>query len=239
MINVAICDDDEAFADYFAGVLERWFGGDESLRDGVNIEKYASGVKLLDACDDGACPDIAYIDIELGSELGFDIARNLIVKGRDPGIIYVTNHDAYMQDAFVCRPLGFIRKNRLEEDLQRSRDEIMTFISKKDRTYAFMDNTKAVNIAVDDIISISAYNHYLEIRYSGKKQRVRDTLKRVEYDMQMYGFIRVSRSAMVNPQHIVSMYRYGCAMDDGSSVDISRERYGDIRKQAAVHRIGE
>lgn len=241
MINIAICDDDEIYAKYLIDMLTKLISQYKWLKSSINFRHYFSGEELLKACGVNCktCPDIVFMDIEVGNEVGFDIARQVINKIRDVGIVYITNYDTYMQDAFVGRPLGFIRKDKLEEDLNRCGDEVITFISRKNRVYTFMDNMKLVNIKLDDVCYIEVHDHNFEIKYKNSYIRLRDTLKRVEQDLLKYDFVKVNRNTMVNLQYIHEIHKYECIMVDGLLIEISRERYSEVKNEYIRYGIGK
>ena len=56
-------------------------------------------------------PIYNFLDIEFGEVYGMDVAKIITRMNRNAGIVYITNYEEYAIKAFVCRPLGFIRKN--------------------------------------------------------------------------------------------------------------------------------
>jgi DNA-binding NarL/FixJ family response regulator len=65
-------------------------------------------------------PDLALVDISLGEESGFDVARRLVdhPKVRAPAIIFVSAHDEReFSGRIAASPaLGFIAKTRLSAE---------------------------------------------------------------------------------------------------------------------------
>lgn len=43
-----------------------------------------------------------------------DVAKIITRMNRNAGIVYITNYEEYAIKAFVCRPLGFIRKSTMQ-----------------------------------------------------------------------------------------------------------------------------
>lgn len=74
--------------------------------------------------------DIVFMDIEFGDTIGFQVARRLSRQDSQLAVVYMTNYEHYITEAFVCRPLGFIRKSHAEDDLQIAGQEIRHFIGR-------------------------------------------------------------------------------------------------------------
>jgi len=66
--------------------------------------------------------DIYFLDIEFGEVYGMDVAKIITRMNRNAGIVYITNYEEYAIKAFVCRPLGFIRKKHDAEDIKVTMD---------------------------------------------------------------------------------------------------------------------
>ena len=71
--------------------------------------------------------NIIFMDIEFGDTIGFQVARRLSMQDSQLAVVYMTNYEHYITEAFVCRPLGFIRKSHAEDDLQIAGQEIRRF----------------------------------------------------------------------------------------------------------------
>ena len=75
----------------------------------------------------------------------------------------MSNHDHYVTKSFVCRPLVFIRKKYASEDLKMVMDEIKLYLGEEYRTITFNNNTKRVELNVNDIYSVEVFNHQLSL----------------------------------------------------------------------------
>src|SRR5687768_5011767 len=85
-LRCLIVDDNPRFGDEARGLLEH---------EGVSVVGVAASgddaVRLTEAFG----PDLALVDISLGAESGFDVARRLVdsSNGEPPAIIFVSTHD--------------------------------------------------------------------------------------------------------------------------------------------------
>jgi DNA-binding NarL/FixJ family response regulator len=105
-LRCVIVDDDEAFVEAAQAVLER---------DGVIIAGAASnGAEAIQRAE-ALRPDVVLIDIRLGQESGFDVARRLANHEQAAALIMISTHaGADYADLIAESPAaGFVPKAEL------------------------------------------------------------------------------------------------------------------------------
>jgi DNA-binding NarL/FixJ family response regulator len=112
--RVLIVDDSPAFLEAAQAVLEK---------EGMTVVGVASSThEALERIQD-LRPDVALVDIDLGDESGFDVARRL-AAGADPApsLIIISSHDGDdFEDLLQASPaLGFVSKSALSGDAIRA-----------------------------------------------------------------------------------------------------------------------
>ena len=106
VLSCLIVDDNASFLEAAAGALER---------DGLSVVGTASNI------EDGLRrarelqPDVVLIDIAIGAESGFDLARRLAENGSPATRILVSTHaEADFADLIATSPVaGFVSKSEL------------------------------------------------------------------------------------------------------------------------------
>ena len=84
----------------------------------------------------------------------FDIAKELLKRKKNLGISLCYKSPAlHIYDAFVCRPLGFIRKGCIEEDIKMPMVNIVDFLKEKKRTIVFEGNKGALKLYISGYCS--------------------------------------------------------------------------------------
>lgn len=195
MNRFAICDDDNDFAKLCINMLQNIFDNECEC---VYYDSYETAV--ANCQNDGV--EVYLVDIEYGSESGYDLARSLQKIKGDIGIVYVTNHNEYVTKSFVARPLGFVRKGNLEEDLLEYKDGILEFIAKNNREIALRDGKSEIMVALNSLIYIYMNGHYMDVVCKERTLEIRDKISRIEYELAMNSFIKINRSCMVNAKYI-------------------------------------
>ena len=105
-LRCVIVDDDEMFVDVARAVLER---------DGVAVAGAASSSAEAVQRAGALRPDVVLIDIRLGEESGFDVARQLAGNGQAAALIMISTYDwADYADLIAESPAaGFVPKAEL------------------------------------------------------------------------------------------------------------------------------
>ena len=112
-VRFAICDDDKTYAEKMKALILQTF----QLPQPVECVIYLNQEQILKYYREDKI-DIIFMDIEFGDVIGFQVARRLSMQDSQLAVVYMTNYEHYITEAFVCRPLGFIRKSHAEDDLQ-------------------------------------------------------------------------------------------------------------------------
>jgi len=99
--------------------------------------------------------------------------------------------------------------------------------------------TKIDVVSVDDIIKIEAQDDYVEIHTAKSKYLKNDTMTYLEKVLPSKIFVRVHRSHIINLNFINKIEKYGkesyiVKLNDGSTVNVSKSRIKDLKKQLGI-----
>jgi DNA-binding NarL/FixJ family response regulator len=110
-VRVLIADDSAAFLDAASILLER---------QGLSVVGLASTTCAAIHQTEQARPDVVLVDIALGTESGFELARRLVdaTQGAHPTVILISTHaEADFTDMIATSPaVGFLAKSQLSAD---------------------------------------------------------------------------------------------------------------------------
>lgn len=225
MIRFAICDDNKEFARAFMHVLQAECK--KRVPDEVSVVYYMTGEECLQKqLVDNI--DVYFIDIEYGDVSGLDVARALERTRPNNGIVYVTSHEQYASSSYVCRPLGFVRKLCIETDIDMAMDSVCDYLIKEKMIFMFMDGRKEVPVNGSNIRWISVDDHYIKIDMVDKSVELRDKLTRMEKELCRNGFVKTSRSCIVNMKYIAKVKDSDVVMSNGEKIHISEDRKVEV-----------
>lgn len=160
-------------------------------------------------------PDIVFLDIKMPGMNGFEILDDLHrIKSVHPHIVFTTAFDDYAIKAFENAAFDYLLKpiepSRLKDTLMRCLDnresgkvQNTSLLLNSYRKLFFRNISGIVLIEPEEIIYVAADGNYSKFFLSdGKTQVVTSLLHKVEEQLPMRDFIRVSRSALINAAYL-------------------------------------
>lgn len=263
-IRALICDDEPLALDRLTELLSR-------CRDVDIVGAVLSGSELLDAVAK-ARPNVILLDIEMPRMDGFDAVEALSRLPWDesnvpPLIIFVTAHPDMAVHAYDSGALDFISKpvrlSRLERALQRARQSIEALearsrlaglsaqLDELKRARAAADaaqhlwvrkGAETIRVDVDAIDWIEAEGEYVRVHSGQDSFLERGSLTDAADRFAPFGFVRIHRSAVVNPNRIASMEKatWGgltVRLQSGDRVPVGRKFRAEARA-LVTNRLG-
>jgi two-component system, LytTR family, response regulator len=250
-ISILIADDERPAREFLKRLLNRV--------PGVSvIGEAADGEEALRMIGD-LKPNLALLDLEMPLATGLEVARSLTGE-EAPLIAFVTAYDQFAVDAFNLNAVDYLLKpvdqERLVETIERARTRLGRpgWLGEQTERVAAATEAYETNrsetrlerlpvrhrdeillIPVGEIATIIADGELLNI-FTGDNRRftINYRLKDIEPRLDPAIFIRVSRSAIVNLDHLASAApvpggTYVLRMQNGQEVQASRARSKDLR----------
>lgn len=182
-MRVILIDDEEMAIETLAAILLDY--------EEVEIAgSYTSPLTALDEIEK-TCPDIVFLDIEMGEANGLEFAELLMKnKGRFE-IVFVTAYSDYAVDAFEINAIDYllkpIQKRRLDKTIQR--------LKKKEREYALQDKSYNTLKNKLTIYSLGVF-HVVD----GKGEQVRWRTKKTK---ELFAYLWMNNGNFVNKMKII------------------------------------
>lgn len=148
-------------------------------------------------------PNLIFLDVELGNEIGFDLIEELrAFYNTLPLIIMTTAHDHYAKQAVNNDVLYFLSKPIDNDELQKALTKFEKAQAEQRNHLVIKDKNGHTLMQYEDIIYIEAQSNYCDIYLKyGKKNTVSKTLKEIE-SLLPNTFLRTHKSYLVNTQYI-------------------------------------
>lgn len=214
-------------------------------------------VNVAGECSDGRsalealrrlAPDVVLLDVQMPEMDGFEVLRQ--VRGaRLPAVIFVTAFDRYALRAFEVHALDYLLKpveaRRLEEALGRARRRLVEARDHvlDDRILALLDDLstarrfltripvksdgKLIVVDLDDVEWIGAADNYVVLHAGKDTYLARETLGRLERELDPDRFVRIHRSTIVRVDRIKELLPefhgdFAVVLRDGTRLTLSR-----------------
>ncbi len=158
--------------------------------------------------------DLMFLDIEMATLNGLDFAKSLVNK---PLIIFVTAYPQYALDSYEMDAIDYLVKpvrmerllkavNKAENYLkllQKGLDEPETATVEDDYVFIKSDR-RFVKIFFKEILFIEGLKDYVIIQTETKKVLTAMNIKTIHAQLPEKNFARISKSFIVNTDHIIS-----------------------------------
>jgi len=200
-------------------------------------------------------PDLVFLDVQMPGMNGFDALRALEVAEL-PEVVFVTAYDEYAVRAFDVHAADYLLKpfsderfrlalTRAKQQVRRRRlgelsDRLTTLLdtvgrggaaaasaSQYLRRLVIKSGGRATILPVRDIDWIEAEGDYVKIHTGKVSHLLRETMKRLEVQLDPARFVRIHRSTIVHIERIkeIQPYFHGeyvVLLQDGTSLKLAR-----------------
>ena len=210
-------------------------------------------VEMIGECADGFAaveqiqetrPDLLFLDVQMPEMDGFEVLRK-IPQGLLPVVIFTTAYDQHALRAFEVNALDYLLKpfkpTRFKEAVQRARSrleksstdpQLKALLSQlhapatRGGRIFVRSSERILFLKPEEIDRVEAAGNYV-VLHSGTEQHIlRETISAMEARLAPAGFMRISRSVIVNLACIrevqpVGSGRYSLLLKNGTRLDMT------------------
>lgn len=192
-------------------------------------------------------PDLLFLDVNLGSENGFDILEKITaLELKMPEIVFITAHDEYAIKAIKVSAIDFLLKPIDPEELVKAvrKVEAKKDIDPSPKFNVLLDNIrqatgspKKIVIPSSDGLHIfkiseisrceSSSNYTQFFLTSGKMMLASKTLKEFDGMLSDYNFERIHKSHLINMNYVKRYVQSDggyVIMEDGSRIPVANRK---------------
>lgn len=115
----------------------------------------------------------------------------------------------------------------------------LTKLSSRQSVLPISVNEKVIMVPIKHIIAVEVYGDHLSIYVPNKDYQIRGQLKTLLDKLEPHGFIRVSRSAVVNLDHLMVLEpafsgNMTARMSDDHKFSVSRKYLPDLKRKLGL-----
>lgn len=241
-MNCVIVDDDKGCIEALEGIIRQYCSRLQIVGTATNI---ADAVKFINATS----PDLVFLDVEIGKELGFDLFKYFAAPGFE--VVFTTAHEKYALKAIKSSCYDFLLKpvviqevvnvvSKLEQEKKqepsrninvlldnlKSKDHLKKIAIPSVEGYSFVD--------ISEIISLEADGKYTKIVTKGGT-RTLSTKNIGEFEelLDPQLFFRTHKSWIINLNHVKKFFKNESQvlLSNDTTADVSSRRKDDFMKQ--------
>lgn len=193
-------------------------------------------------------PELVFLDIQMPGLLGTDVLQTV---QHEPFVVFTTAFAQHAVEAFELGALDYLLKpfgpERLNAALERVRAAIgepndqpvftrlREALSAGPMSRLFVRSGAAlVPIAVASVSWFEAQGDYVAAHVGRSRHLLHLSMRRLESRLDPARFVRIHRAHIVNLDHVVRFKRHSksrlvAELDDGTLLEVSRNRAADLR----------
>jgi len=241
MIRAVIIDDVEQSRQTLADDLKVYCPEIKLVGSAENVN---TGIQLIDQQK----PDVVFLDVQLGDDLGFSILEK--IKYKNFKVIFTTGSDRFAIQAIKFSALDYLLKPIDPDDLVIAVNKLKSTETVTEHLNLLIDNLKNINKApkriilnsadrvhvvhVNDIIRCESQGSYTLFYLLNKKEiLVTRTMKEFEDMFDPNEFVRVHHSHLININYLKEYVKTDggyAVMTDNAQVPVSVRKKEDLMK---------
>lgn len=210
---IGVCDDQAEERERICKVCEKVL---KQMKCPAETALYEDASFVLQA---DTKPDILILDIEMPGMSGIELKDELQHKEGTTYIIFVTDHEEMIADAFGLHVLRFVQKENLEDKLP----EALAQAVRMKRNNCIVHGT-----ASEKILYINSLGNYIQIvTESGKQPLIRESMKQLKKTLEGCPFIEIKRGCLVNIAKIEKI-KSGIVVAGDEQLEISKRKQSEV-----------
>lgn len=139
------------------------------------------------------------------------------------GLVFMVSDGKYMFELLEYKPLAFIRKDHLQEDIDFIRGQLEYFKQGLESYIDFKSSYQTVRMKINNIVYIESFAHYLIIHSKSANVRVREKLSTTLDKLKPYGFIQVHKSYLVNKHYLKQKNNRELKLENGITIPVGKK----------------
>ena len=233
-MRIAICDDEEVFLEHLYKDLLLL---SNELKIECSILKYKSGSELLEYFQVNRNFDVILMDILLGKENGYNIAKNIRSIDSKVKIVFLTSITKYALKGYEINAARYLVKPITIFQLKSILPKMIIEIEADNGYYIEQNDDGIYKIYFSDIKYIETYGRNTLVHIKDY-----DVLSYKSMKMHMSNlnnqFIRCHAAIIVNLKYVAQMGKTDLILTTGESIPLSKNRKREF-KEAFLNYYGD
>ena len=234
-MNIAICDDNKDTVTMLYSLIKNYFADyDLSLN---TISLYTNGNTLLSEMEHGKELEVIFLDIEMPSLSGMEVAKQIREMNSDALIIFITSYPDFMSASFKVEAFDFLTKPLKISEFNATLERCIKKYTQRHSQIAMKTSLGTAVVYLNNIIYVNSNKHYVTlISKDGNHISAKMTLNEIENILKPYQqFVRCHQSYIINLDYILEVQRdkvllKGHSLELDSDLPVSR-KYAAITKE--------
>lgn len=231
-LHVAVCDDDFNSLDGIVGAVESMLS-----RKGITseVEGYKS-VSQLEERLKLTVFDVILLDIDMPDTDGISFGIQLREANDKTEIIYVSNREDRVFEAFTVRPFAFVRKSNFLKDVAKALSALIEELEKRNdcgSTLILQGKDGILSVSLANVIYFEGCGKVQLLHTEDKNEPliIHSSMNYVESATRDKGFLRIHKGFLLNYRYISAIAYDSIELVNGETLPLSRRKSAEIRAE--------
>ena len=229
--RIAICDDDENYAQYIDRLAARWA---RQVGEALETERFPSAESFLFRYEERKDFDVLLLDIEMAGMDGVELAKTIRRENDDVQIIFITGYTDYIAEGYEVSALHYLTKPVNEEKLFQVLTRAVGRLARNEPVLTLETAGETVRLSFNKIRYLEVLHNYVTI-HAERDYAVKRPLGELEKALDSR-FFRVGRSYILNLACIRRVSRAEVELTSGERIPLPRGQYEKLN-QVIIERM--
>ena len=222
-MKIVICDDEQPYAEAVA-LNVRCYMDSHHIRHSIHIYTDSSSV-----FEQGQKYDMAFLDIEMGTVSGIELAKSL--KKRNPKIIIfmITSHNQYLDAAMDLSVFRYIQKPLDVPRLFSGLDTALERLNQTTVPFYLHDKDDTVRIFSDDILYIEIVNRHTKVVTAKNEFLSNNSIDYWYSNLPKTSFYMVHSSFIINLRFVIKYTRDHVVLENNDTIPIAYRKQSSFK----------
>lgn len=206
-MHIAICDDNEATVQTLYRLVKDYFAmQDLSL---TSLSTYTDGNILLNNYMTHKQLDILFLDIDMPSISGMELAHKLRLAGSETLLVFITSYPEFMASSFQVETFDFLTKPVTTDNFNNTLKRCIKKYQQHHGKLSIKTSLGTAVVYLHNILYIKSTAHYVDfVSKDGSKITSLMTLTQLEEKLRPYPqFTRCHQSFIANLDYIMEVQK--------------------------------
>lgn len=219
MLNIAVVDDEQSSVDLLCSYLSRFCYANQLE---YSVKTFQSGGAFLWSY--APVYDVIFLDIEMGSINGMDIARQIRKTDENTIIIFVTQLAQYAVEGYQVDALDFMVKPLEYYSFELvMRKAVRRLRQRQPQSVVLQTEEGMTVLSSEQILYVEVLDHYITYHTAERRYTRKGTLADAERQLDPQKFYRCSRCYLANLRYISAVGKDSITVG-GQEISVSRGR---------------
>lgn len=226
-MKILICDDEPLFGQKLRSAVLLWFE-QKGIQAGCTV--FSNPLQVLDA-PDLAEYRIALLDAEMAPLNGIQLGRRLREANRKILLVYVSAYLEFAVDGYSVNAFRYILKQDLEKSLSLCLEAVVKELVPQDDWLTFKSGREPWSVCLQDVYYLESDLRKVNVYGSTPHKPLGSAYEKLSAlvpRLEEKGFLRISRSHLVNMAYLKKIVNYTAVLENGVVLGTSRTGYAGL-----------